>query len=83
MPLQVERIHLIFGDFDTCGVVVGHQMGLHVEAGLRTGLLNIVQCEIKGAQGTTSPRLADFAEEPMLHRIPLGGAGRIVTDRDG
>lgn len=83
MPFQIERIRLVIGDFDPGGVVVGYQMGLHAEAGLRPGLSNIVQCEFKGAQGTTGPRLADFAEEPMLHRVPLGGAGRIVTDRDG
>ena len=82
MPFQVEGIHLLVGDLDTGRIVLRNQMGLDLKPSMGFRLPNVVQGEIKRPQGAASPSLADFAKQPVLNRIPFGGAGRIVTYRD-
>src|ERR1700694_4629036 len=83
MRLQVQGGHLFVGNFETRWVVVRDQACLHGQARLRGRLTNVSQRELEGAQRTTRPGLADLAEQSVLNRIPFGGAGRIMADRDG
>jgi hypothetical protein len=58
-------------------------MSLHCQASLGLGITNVMQSIVEGAQGTTSPSLADFTKQAVLNRVPFGSSGWIVTDSNG
>jgi hypothetical protein len=82
MVLEVQGSHHGVGNFLTGWIVVRNQSRLDGETGVGRCLPDIVEHEVKRAQGATGPGFADFAKETMLYRIPFGGTGRIMTDGD-
>ncbi len=83
MWLQVQRGHLFIRHFESRGIFGCDPPRLHAQTRLGLRLTNVVECQVERTQWASSPGLADLAEQPMFNRIPFGGAGRIVTDRDG
>ena len=54
-------------------------MSLGGQTGLSVGLRDIVQHQVKRAEWATRPGFADFTEQPMFDRVPLGRAGRVMA----
>ena len=71
------------GDFDFGGVVFGAQAAVDSQPGFGFGFTNQALDGGVIGQRLAGPVLADFTEESVLNWIPLGGAGRVVANRDG
>ena len=82
MHLDIEGFHHLIRDFNACRIGRGDKMSLNGQTGLGFGVVEIVEHQIKGPQGTTSPRFADFAEQPMFDGVPFRCARWVMTDRD-
>jgi hypothetical protein len=78
---NADGVDLVIGDFDACRIDVGINFGSHLEAGggggdqLDDGLMTL--------EWFATPVLCDEREQAMLDPVPLAGAGRQMTDRDG
>lgn len=79
MVNNVQGCHLFIGDFFTGDIFLSDMVSRNYQAGLCFRFSNVLSSKRKGSQRTTSPGLADFAEQPMFDGIPFGGACRIVT----
>jgi hypothetical protein len=55
----------------------------HLEPGFRGGPSNVFHHGVQRAERVALPLFGNETEEPMLDRIPLRGAGRIVANRHG
>ena len=52
------------------------------QAGLSCGPTNPASQDQQRAQDVASPSGRNLTEQPMLDRIPLGGSGGVMADRD-
>ena len=50
---------------------------------MSSGGLNIVGHRFQRSERVAGPLHSDEAEQPMLDRVPLRGAGRVVADSNG
>jgi hypothetical protein len=57
-------------------------MRLDDQPGLGLGIVDVAEHVVKRTQWTARPRFADFAEQPVFDRVPLRGAGGIMTNGD-
>mgnify|MGYP003334102781 CR=1 FL=1 len=80
MRLDIEGFHDRIRDLHTGGINGGDQMGLNGESGRSGSLVDVMQEVFKGAQRTARPGLADFTEETMLDRVPLGSTGWVMAN---
>src|SRR5579864_9319102 len=80
MFLDIERFHDLIGDLDPNWIGRRDQMSLDSEPGLRFGIVDVVEDQVKRAQRTAGPGFTDFAEQPMFDWVPLRGAGWVMTD---
>jgi len=69
--------------FEPGRVLFSVLIGSHNQAGLGAGGANEFEHLFIAVQGLGSPVLGDFGEQAMLDGIPFGGAGRVMSDRDG
>ena len=69
--------------FEAGRILLSVQIGSHNQAGLGTGGTNGFQHSFIAVQGLGSPVLGDLGEQAVLDGIPLGGAGRVVSDGNG
>ena len=80
---KVQLSHLDIGDFDLGGVVQRAQAAVDAQPGFGFGFTNQALDGGVIGQRLAGPVLADLTEESVFNRIPLGGAGRVVANRDG
>jgi len=73
-------VHLRVGNLDIFLVASVKKLGSNGEASLGCGCADTVERGLVAVEGASRPILADLAEQAMLDRVPLGRAGRIVTD---
>ena len=82
MPNQAELAHLFCRDFLPGLKVFGHEMTFDPQTRLGFGLSNQAQDGFITVQRLPSPMFADFAEEPMLNRIPFRSACGVMAHGD-
>ena len=58
------------------------QTSTYFQAALGYGCSDKSQQQLQAAQGNARPVATDWAEKPMLHRIPFGSAAREMAHRD-
>ena len=80
---KAERGDLTPVWFEAGWILFSVQIGSHNQAGLGTGSANEVEHFVVAVQWLGSPVLGDLGEQAMLDGIPFGGAGEIVSDRNG
>src|ERR1700752_1319570 len=83
MAGQVEAIDFRVLDFDPLWIFVFVQLCTHLEPGFRRGRRDQLDDGAIAAQRLASPIDRDEREKAMLYLVPLRGARRQVTDRDG
>lgn len=72
----------MIGHLLALGVLAFIEKRRHFETGFRGCALNVRNHGIQRSERVASPLHANKTEQPMLDRIPLRGAGRIVADRN-
>ena len=82
MSLKSDCPHLCIGYLDPFGVGLAVGLGTDTKAGLGVCITNIFQQDVKCLQRNTSPLTTDGTEKAMLDRIPFGGPGGIVAERN-
>lgn len=82
MSLKSDCPHLCIGYLDPFGIGLAVGLGTDTKAGLGVCITNIFQQNIKRFQRNTRPLTADGTEKAMLDRIPFGGPGGIVAERN-
>jgi len=80
--VDMQARHLLVRHRAAPRVDVGKELCSHSQAGRRGRVADGVQQDGDAGQRRAGPRLANLTEEQMLDRIPLRGAGRVVTDGD-
>ena len=83
MPVEVDAANLVRGKFDSGGIAAGIERGSDRESGAGVGLTDLLKNRWIINEGLASPLLADFGEESVLDRIPLGGTAWVVANGDG
>src|SRR5262245_45889976 len=81
MPLQPPRPHLRVRDLDAGLVAPAYERRLDGPTGLRLGAPEESEQRPGRPQGLACALDADAAEEPMVHRVPLRRAPRVMADR--
>src|SRR4051812_44935638 len=86
VALDVEACHLLVSHLDPFRIAPRVQHAVHYQPACqparRCGRGNQIYDGRMADERTASPSLGDGAEQAMLDRVPLRGAGRIVADRD-
>ena len=77
---KVELGHHGIGHFDLSGVGLRIQGAFDLQTGLGSRFSNQAHNRWVIGQRLAGPLLADLAKESVLDRVPLGGAGGIMTD---
>jgi hypothetical protein len=68
---------------DLLDILFSIQICGHNQAGLGAGGANELEHLVIAIQRLGSPVFGDLGEQTMLDGIPFGGAGRVVSDRNG
>ncbi len=71
MRLDVKGMHHLVGDFNARWIRCRDRMSLGGQTGLRLGIVDVAAYQVKGPKRTTRLGFADFAEQPMLNRVPF------------
>jgi hypothetical protein len=71
---------LAIRDFDTGGVDVRVEFGMHGEACPGCCGSDEIHYDFMAYERLATPVLADEREQPMLNLVPLAGSGRQMTD---
>ena len=81
MSFEIERLH--FGIRDTLTRLIHScvEKGSYLQPPARRGATDGGQQRLPGPQGFPGPVEADMTEQPMLNRIPLRAAWRVMTHR--
>ena len=82
MWVEVDRLEFRVRDFAFGGVVPSDQSASNLEPRLGGRRTDQLDDGLVAVQRLTGPMLADLTEEPVLNRIPFGGAGRKVAERE-
>src|SRR4029450_4760313 len=80
MPLQIERRHLAIRDRLPGGIDAYLLKGVDDQSSCRRRAAHVAQQHLPTVQRLAGPVQTDLREQPMLNRIPLRAAGRIVAD---
>ena len=81
--MNIERVDISLGGFDTGLINLGDKMGLNGQTRLGFSLTKQVEQPLKRQKRATFPGFADFTENAVLDRVPFGGARRVMADGDG
>jgi len=82
VPAEVDLLHLFVRYLYALGVVLLAQPSTDAQTGCGACVADEVQDSFVVDERLGCPVVADAAEHAMLDGIPLGGAGRVVTDFD-
>ena len=73
----------MIGHFLAFGVLAFIEKRCHCQTGFRCRPFNVLHHDVHRSKRVACPLQRDKTEQPMLDRVPLGGAGRVVADRNG
>lgn len=76
-------VEQVIGHFLALGVLAFIEKRCHCQTGFRCRTFNVLHHGVQRSERVAGPLQGDKTEQPMLDRIPLGGAGRVVADRNG
>ena len=82
VAFDVQLLHFVSANFDSALVYVFHQCCFNRQSRSRRGGRQVFQHGFYGFEWYTGPVFGHFTEEAMFDRIPFGGSGGIVCDRD-
>ena len=77
-----DRIFLLVGEFDFCGVEVRVEFAADGQSCARRGAGDEVDDGLVGLEGSSAPVLGDSGEKSVLDLVPFAGARRVVRDGD-
>ena len=80
--LDVERFHLLVGDFDAGRVSSAIQFCLDLESLARLRVRDQLDDYLMAGKRTATPILSYVAEHLVLNSVPFAGAEREVSDTD-
>ena len=83
MRLDIDRRELLVTHLFALPVIPAIEDGLDVKAAASAGLPDEIHRRIVADPRLAAPGDADKGEQAVFHLVPLAGARRIVTDRDG
>jgi hypothetical protein len=79
---QAQLVHLRIGDLNAGGITLGDPTACDAEPCGGRGFTDELSDQRVGLKRDARPVFADLAEQAMFDGVPLGSAGRIVTDGD-
>ena len=79
---EQDRRQFLVSHLDSRGVLVGVQLGSHLEPLLRFRVGDQIDDNFVTQQRLAAPVLTDVGEQSMLDLVPLAGSGWKVAHRD-
>src|ERR671926_405209 len=83
MVLQAEALHRLIRDPFTRLIGATSQLGFDLQPRAGRCAADVTHGRREAAQGFARPVQADGAEEPVLDRVPLRAAARVMADGHG
>src|SRR4051794_33465421 len=80
---DVDVVHLVVGDFDARGIALVIDLASYLQAGVGGCGADQLYDGLMADERLAAPILRDEREQAVLDLVPLAGAGRQMTDRDG